>query len=146
MSLETWKNEFYPEDATEPHGALAAVEHSLRKWKGLRAVELEKHKLTRSYSQLRDSEGQDFYISSDTCALCVQFYDIESPQEDHLCSKCPLYIIRGDYPCDDCKTGSEKQSPYFAFTRDGSGNPEPMIAALEQAREYVKAQGYSPLA
>lgn len=44
MSLETWKQEFYPVSAEEAVvDAIAAVNHSIKKWEGLRPNTLANH-------------------------------------------------------------------------------------------------------
>lgn len=44
MSLQTWKDEFYPVPASEPIGGhKAQIEHSLRKWRGATKENTEKH-------------------------------------------------------------------------------------------------------
>ena len=60
MSLESWKNEFYPVSA----GALAAtpgvtdlqmVDHAIRKFEGLRLENLTKHDVKLSWCVVRGS-------------------------------------------------------------------------------------------
>ena len=44
MSLKTWKKEFYPISASRVRkDAIAAIEHSLRKWRGLTKDQMKRH-------------------------------------------------------------------------------------------------------
>lgn len=119
MSLKTWKEEFYPIDA----GYVSeedAVEHSLRKWIGLRKGNLDKHSVSNGY--LGVSDGDDYvYIDSSTCALCQRYFDDEAVNE---CASCPLFDLLGKR----CDNGDA--SPFVIWGE--CENPEPMIAALEQ--------------
>jgi hypothetical protein len=54
MSLNTWKIEFYPQEACEVEDQLEAAKHSLRKWGGLTTENLERHGLVK--------EGESRYI------------------------------------------------------------------------------------
>lgn len=123
MSIATWKEEFYPVDASKcPQDE--AVAHSLRKWKGLRPDALRAHGLAANYS-LRDAGGATFPVDVDTCALCKAHTD---------CDTCPLYKVRGGRPCDMATESEEENgqpSPFEAWQE--KSNPEPMIAALEAA-------------
>ena len=80
MSLETWKAEFYPIDATlvAPEDA---IQHALTKWIGLRPENLSKHDLTVHDCEISDAHG-NFPVDSRTCTLCV-------PNE-YSCNSCPI--------------------------------------------------------
>ena len=114
MSLETWKKEFYFVDARVVP-VEQAVQHSLRKWIGLRSENLEKHGLCIDGKRIYGDDGR-LFISESSCALCRYYI------EDYCC-QCPLYAVLGR-PCD-----SSSSSPYQQFVLNG--NPEPMIEALE---------------
>lgn len=121
MSLATWKAEFYPLEAGEcPKDQ--AVEHSLRKWKGLRAEALVRHDVTADCGQLK-LRAADGYLSTDcsSCALCAHFLP---------CKECPLARSRKGTPCDSRMPG-EHMSPFVSWRDEFT--PEPMIAALEAA-------------
>lgn len=131
MSLETWINEFYPQDAVEFRvdsslNDMDAIEHSIKKWEGLLQENLEKHCVVYRRNQNivtdMESSGAHIFISSGSCALCVVHYS--------KCSACPLGISYGK-PC-DCG----RNSPYrhFRATKD----PEPMINELKKALKYLK--------
>lgn len=80
MSQETWIAEFYPTAAADCPKELA-VEHSLRKWKGLTAEGMAKHGVT--------TEPLDPHAA--TCALCVHYFDEDADKdEDEPCAACPL--------------------------------------------------------
>lgn len=132
MSLETWKAEFYPETTVKAakRGDSAAVEHSLRKWEGLRPANLERHGMVTSEFGPRIFEQKNhlmkFGVAADTCALCQLHYEKE-------CCTCPLAKVRGDVPCDD-ETKDEVRSPWGEWTHNR--NPSPMIHWLTLAKEH----------
>lgn len=150
MSLRSWEAEFYPVSATDAaewfeHGDWSAydlVEHSLRKWRGLRQENLDKHGIGRlSAYTIGDPDtlhpATAFQVSASTCALCEAYdptEELDDTSEDYVtvCNECPLYLSRGNVSC-DTRTEHEKLSPFYAY---GSGNgPEAMIAALKKALE-----------
>lgn len=146
MSMETWKKEFYPIDAskTSENGALA---HSLRKWKGLTRASLKKHGLVKGSDYLNyivfqkdqineytcgvdgvdgvDSDNYEFKVTDETCALC-HHYRID----DLDCGKCPLLLANNNKPCDESMRYN-RSSPYESFLEHD--NPKPMIRLLEKA-------------
>ncbi|HVC31885.1 MAG TPA: hypothetical protein VNL16_00075 [Chloroflexota bacterium] len=123
MSLKTWREEFYP-TAAAAQTTNTAVAHSLLKWIGLRPENLAKHGLTATRSRLDGATGElSFFVTSNTCALCVLYFDADS---DDPCVTCPLSVSRGNVACD------EGDSPYEKFVE--GNNPEPMIAALKKLR------------
>lgn len=121
MSLATWKAEFYPVEAHKCPKE-QAVEHSLRKWRGMRADALARHDVTADCGKLklRAADGH-LCIDCSSCALC-EHYVFDG------CKKCPLARSRGGWACDS-RMPSEHLSP-FVYWRD-EFTPEPMIAALE---------------
>lgn len=111
MSLETWKEEFYPIPSDEVSES-QALAHSLRKWEGLKKENLEKHGVGATGGYV-----DELPIDSSTCALCHHHVDVG-------CATCPL-SVRGDeeiYTCD---------SEYRAWYR--TGDPEPMIERIKDA-------------
>lgn len=141
MSIETWKQEFYPVSAKEVEKEKAA-EHSFRKWEGARKENLEKHGLERATtttSSIRcvgDHLGDRFYFDGVSCSLCVHFYK-QGDGWDDGCENCPLCIVRGGVPCTGTAEG-ERVSPYDKFV--STSNPEPMISALKLAVEWQEKQ------
>jgi len=125
MSLETWKAEFYPIPAHEVP-VEDAVQHSLRKWRGLTKENLEKHGLVRRKNVIIESGVWRFGVESDSCSLCKHYL---SPFSN--CHHCPLANVLGGRCDEDQGDLDEVDSPYHEFTRNG--NPLPMIEALERA-------------
>jgi|GEM_PF-3278397 len=131
MSLTTWRKEFYPtfaQDATSEN----AIEHSIRKWVGLRSENLQKHNVTTNGSSLHDG-ANSLWIDASTCALCVVYYD-HSERTVSACSRCPLFRVRGNVACDKARPEEKpNREPYFLFT--ALRDPEPMIDWLKAAAE-----------
>lgn len=122
---EGWIAEFYPvpAHAVTANGSrtLSALAHSIRKWKGLRYANLAKYGLFKPPIEVR----------GETCALCEEFFN----EIIVSCKGCPLFELRG-VPCDedmeyDVGPGAEGRSPFFHY--HDTGDPEPMILALETA-------------
>lgn len=125
MSIKTWTNEFYPVEPSKRMTKLQAIEHSLRKWEGLRDSNLKKHGCVKNGRFIDDgSLGGYLAINGESCALCVKYYD-----EDKECEKCPLYKSLGNRACD----GLENE--YSQWYRNG--NPLPMIKALRKLHKEV---------
>lgn len=123
MSLESWKQEFYPVPApTVPKEQ--AVAHSLRKWEGLRQEGLGRHRISISGRAIIDENGR-FFINAGTCSLCHLYL------KGGNCTGCPLNDSRG-MSCD--KARYKEESIYHEFANNG--NPEPMIDALRKAQEW----------
>lgn len=124
MTLSTWKTEFYPTEASECSKE-DAIEHSLRKWRGLRKEALERHGAFIKYGDVR-SDGEFFVIGGSSCALCESFFT------ERACKACPLAMSRGGKPCDR-EMPNEAISPWHSWT--DRFDPEPMISALEKAQK-----------
>ena len=134
MSLKTWKAEFYPKPPRKRMTKREAIEHSLRKWKGLRGKALQRHKVAISVDAVIDARDLDLVvreqdcleIDMDSCALCAKYFNEEGysflSEEDSSCDKCPLAKLLGT-SCDN------RGGPYRTW-RD-TGDPEPMIRALK---------------
>ena len=122
MSLETWKQEFYSQPAADVKPELA-VDHSLQKWIGLRSGNLKKHGVAilaeGSVYDPKDPACR-INIDADSCALCIHFRG---------CPRCPLFAAL-NRSCD----GDDSVYLHWIRTR----NPEPMIAALQKAKENSK--------
>lgn len=132
MTLKSWCKEFMPKMPTKRLTKLQAIEHSLRKWKGLTKANLKKHDLSREHYWIEDGEKDSLLdIDADTCALCVKYYDDKADTFRDACLACPLFRTLGK-PCDHLKS-----SPY-AIWKD-TGNPNPMIRALEKTLEREMA-------
>lgn len=134
MSLSTWKKEFYRIPASQVSKRYA-LQHSLRKWIGLRPTNRKKHNVSLDKTELRLVNTPDlsrsrqgdcvdcFYMYSDSCSLCQHFDDNDA------CKDCPL-VKAGII---GCKFGD---SPYDKFIYDQS--VVPMIKALEKAQEWMR--------
>lgn len=132
MSLETWKQEFYPVGAGEaalvfdkdtPHGKLALIDHAIKKWEGLRPEALQEHGLASGPKAVWDTTGSgvELQIDASTCSLCTAY---GSPRD--RCARCPLK---------DC---SQEFSSWTGSARLGDGNPEPMLALLNRVRKEIR--------
>lgn len=125
MSLTTWIRAFYPLEAqhTPEHLAITA---SLRKWKGLLPAARKKHRVHVREGDLADNKDT-FHINSDSCALCVHYYDLASPD---TCTNCPLTIVRGGKSCCNARP-DETLAPWHRWIEDRT--PTPMIRWLRKA-------------
>ena len=144
MSLQSWKEEFYPMPASEVTPA-DALDHSLRKWEGLRLKNLQQHALQQDKRYLWDPVGEEsLKIDATTCALCKLYIDelyVDGETREAACERCPLAIVRGNVPCDQ-ETEEETEaspgpdySPYMRF--DEARDPEPMIMWLKRAKAHL---------
>ena len=153
MSIESWKEEFYPVSARkfrrDPTHAeqVEALGHSLRKWRGLQKEALYKHDLGVSSSGhiielISKGNRSMFAVNTSTCALCVQWYRVvKHPTHPANCKGCPLAEVRGGAPCDytDETADGDRSSPYLHWI--AAKDPEPMIKWLETALEaYEKPE------
>lgn len=125
MNLKDWLKEYYPQKVTKKLVKSMtwkqAVEHSLRKWRGLRKEVLKKYGLEKDRTEISDGKSY-IVINYKTCALCKKSSD---PRNDGVinCDLCPLPRVLGYNPCTD-------PGPYTKFGWDGDANP--MIRALEK--------------
>jgi hypothetical protein len=134
MSLETWKQEFYPVEAETATGSeLEATLHSLRKWLGLRKSNLTKHGLIAMHNSgyiIESSDNHEFGIDRISCALCKRHIG-----PDGLgCTPCVLFQIGSA-----CGT---KESPYQVW--GATGDVRPMIAALRRAVKKLHSEEKQP--
>lgn len=123
-TLAAWKAEFYPVEAKDV-AAEDALAHSLRKWKGLRKENLERHGVRCEGSYITDGQ-QSLYIDTTSCALCCQAGAMDGT--DHAAC---LGVKATGRRCD-----LRRASPWSAWRK--SHDPEPMIAWLEEAIEKSK--------
>lgn len=127
MSLATWKREFYRTLAHKVSKRYA-VQHSLKKWIGLKPSNRKKHNVSlydgklMNNSNITDEENDrdvDYLEIDDyTCALCQHF-------QSYDCEECPLVEVGA------CCTNDN--SPFDLFV--SSGRISPMIKALERAKK-----------
>lgn len=131
MSLNSWKQEFYQGRikvaAKDP---ITATQHSLKKWKGLKAKNLEKHALRPFFGDIENQKtGKEFSIDNSTCALCVHTQAISISRGD--CSRCPIVAATGA-KCDG------EGSPYGMWIKNN--DPKPMIQLLKATLKHLKAK------
>ena len=114
MSIETWDQEFYPRPASECPKE-EALDDVHRRWLGFRPEALKKHGLRMDGRVMCkiDGSGDKLCLEGAFCALCKHY----------RCAKCPLHLIASD-----CCNGD---GAYRTMVK--SGDPEPMIALIEQA-------------
>jgi hypothetical protein len=132
MSLETWKQEFYPEPADEC-SAERAVAHSILKWTGLLKENLKKHNVWRKLGEwnLTSINDERFTVASDSCALCYHYLE-PADEEETPCKRCPLYQVRDEVSCDNFKSG-EFYPPFGEWLHQDK--PEVMLDWLKQIKE-----------
>ncbi len=138
MSLDSWKAEFYAVEADPWNGStLEAIEHSLKKWRGLRRANMVRHNVFKEerIALIRDADTiQPLALGGNTCALCTLFYDASAIARrkslDDLpeCHLCPL-VKSGRASCE------QSLSPYMHWAK--SGDPEKMIADLKHAHNHA---------
>lgn len=138
MSLKTWKAEFYPVSASTAarKGKVAAIEHSIQKWKGLTKANMKKHKVKHDSYGVFDMKDEDAFMADehlaftdDTCALCKKYYHSSL---GITCGSCPLFQVVG------VSCGDGYGDPFSAFVDDG--NPQPMIRALTKALKRTQQE------
>lgn len=126
MGVMTWKKEFYSAIKGVKKG-IPAIEHSIKKWKGLSKENLAKHGLTLSpmhyfICKLDEANSWDadekLSVGCDNCALCrTSKYADGSFMK---CAVCPIQIHNGI-------------SCHSAFTKwMTTGNVKPMLKLLEK--------------
>lgn len=121
---KAWFAKYYPVQARLV-SKKDALDHSLRKWIGLRKKNLEKLGL----------KEPPIDVSDITCALCKHYADL-SP----ACKGCPLIKAGDGRRCDESKSEDE-DAPFFHY--HDSGDPEPMIRLIRKAikaRDAKKAR------
>ena len=134
MSLQTWIDEFYPQDARKVSilSDEEMLNHAIRKWSGLTQDNLEKHNVFKDGARIADLliAGEYFYITVETCALCEAY--LHDEDDDKRCKQCPLSKYRDGFPCDIAKH-DETYSPYTIWKK--TGNPAKMIKLLKDSKE-----------
>jgi len=144
MSLQTWKEEFYPINAQElaEGSELDAARHSLKKWEGLRQEALERHgvflrSVNPSVMAVTDPV-ESLSIDFSSCSLCQKY-----PSD---CDPCSLFIERGGVECDSERYDGDRYendepetiSPFKALTKHLT--PEPMIIWLQRTVDTLERQ------
>lgn len=142
MSAETWRAKYYPKPASafveegnpEFLDMKGALEHSLRKWEGLREGNMEEECVDAvSTGIYEDATGAVVVrVTMEYCALCLVAEHINGECNATMCGHCPIHKALG-MACDDLHSGDI--SPWHTFLH--SRDPEPMIDALIKARDFV---------
>jgi hypothetical protein len=136
-SAREWKQEYYPVPVyklPKKMTKLQMVEHSLRKWRGLRPEVLEQYDVqlavhTERMHRVVLGTGVKVEINARSCVLCDRFCRSHADP----CNRCPLQQTL-DNRCDGM--GSMfKVRPFQSWqVCSGTPDPEPMIRALERTR------------
>lgn len=133
MSLRSWKSEYYRSILKASKDTLLAIDHSIKKWEGLRPSALQKHNLTAPFDtkSLFSKRGDTkFKVSGKTCALCRMTQ--KETRGNVECSICPLYTLTKVH-CD------QFNGPWNVWVN--KRDPEPMLKALIRLKEvYTKKQ------
>jgi len=158
MSVETWKEEFYPKHAAAVEASpVKCTQHSLRKWRGLLQANLDAHEVQYTSRGIVDRvkpdqlPGQYFRVFTGfECALCL-FAEGEESSKERLYSypiteamdrELPDGVLMEDHLedqglCAYCPlfrangvSCDDDDSPYV---KAGYGDPTEMIEALELA-------------
>lgn len=139
MTIETWMDEFYPEEAQKATTSdQAAIQHSLRKWEGALPTNTEKHGVVYREREITD-EYDVLRFNSRTCALCERYPDSRSNFDGYECygsktqEACPIVRMLG-VPCDYDGTVAKDQSYWSA----SFNNPTLMIELLRRTKEFVE--------
>ena len=141
MSIQSWKKEFYPVDASKCRKSiLKALKHTLLKYTGTLKKNLKKHDIEKGKGsgRLFDCRGMSYGklgFGEDTCALC------NNPSDFPDCEKCVLY--ESGNGCLSENDGDWK-SPYHVFTIDN--DPMPMIRIVKKliVKEEKNAKNAKP--
>lgn len=129
MSGASWLKEFYPVSAKKSAKSnKVALEHALKKWRGLTKANLKRHGLERRNDMFgatlvehKNGKSKDILeIASDSCALCVRHMHTNN------CHGCP---IASRNALDKHEIGCEP--PYMQFVEHGRATP--MIKRIEKA-------------
>lgn len=120
MSLESWKAEFYPVEASKvKKDAMACIEHSIKKWEGLTKASIKKYGLSKGCQRIFHGH-ENFPLDSTTCALCHMSQNRERYVD---CRKCPISIARG----------SACNNEYAAFCDED--DVRPMLQLLRRTKK-----------
>lgn len=91
MSLQTWKEEFYPTNARSTEALNAPIEHSLRKWKGLTQENMDKHNVRISDRGHWIEDGHETLdLDSDSCSLCQMAILSRLFMPENMCEHCEI--------------------------------------------------------
>jgi len=139
MSLKTWLEEFYPITAAQAveKGETAALNHSIQKFKGLLASNLNRHNVKKVGASVVDhTDGGRFILTHEACTLCI-LHNV-TKYSSNGCYKCPLSTAHKDgnefaLKCSD--TGSLYDDITENNLNDVEAAVNNMISALEKIRD-----------
>ena len=118
MSIETWKAEFLSEVKEMPNKD--ALQHALKKWKGLKQKNLEKHGVNKPLGTGSIfTSDEELFVGSSTCVFCLMYADSDSGD----CYGCPIRVYRS------CGDGCVTQWRHWVYY----SNPDPMIRRIQLA-------------
>ena len=129
MSLESWKEEFYPVKASAKHSDVEAIKHAIQKWSGYSLENLKKHniELKNPVIIVDDNAQDDFTFSTDTCSLCRKYWLRD-------CRRCPLYLIG-----ESCLSWHLPDGSKSSYRKTlNSGDNSFILDALKKALIYVE--------
>jgi regulator of replication initiation timing len=133
MSLDTWKEEFYPVPAKDLVDAklyqsdkehdLTLINHALKKWQGVVEENLVKHEVVFRHGLVHKYNDYDNFLRFDTesCSLCQVYYSENDGNE--YCPNCPIV-----------KVTKETCIPAYRKAREAR-NIEPMLDILSDVKE-----------
>lgn len=126
MGLKQWRRKFCPQLNFKDMTPVQAVQHALRKWRGLCKENLRKYGMVRRGKVIWDKEDGKFAITTETCSLCYFWYGKDD------CNDCPLARVNEEIPC------CAENGAYSEWLE--SGHTKPIIRGLENALKLVKAE------
>ena len=110
MSLKSWKAEFYPKAPSKRMSAKDAIAHSIRKWTGVSKANCRKHQVVYENHWVAE-QGDDLLgmlFASESCALCVKYFDSSFLTPISACVVCPIVKVTGD-TCNNAWFNSDRQ-------------------------------------
>jgi hypothetical protein len=134
MSLESWKEEFYPVSANNLVANLKSfmseneintklMYYSLLKWRnGTTKEALRKHDVIYENGIIKDKENKILSFASDSCAFCKKYCG---------CSGCPIFNFLGH----SCDTLSSKYG--LNFYVEAKSNPKFMVNLLTKVKKVL---------
>lgn len=129
MGLRTWKAKYYPCDAEQAAGSWEeAIDHSIRKWKGLNRFTLFLHGLEQ-FGAAIVRKGECMETDAQRCALCRRAARSTGFVN---CDRCILAKLRKD-PHERCS------DEYLIWVN--TGNTLPMLRLLRKAKKYLSLSG-----
>ena len=135
MSLKSWQQEFYSQEASSlvNESDEDCLIHSIKKWTGALPENLEKHEVIyRDHNLLAlVTDMKSVSFSGLTCALCQKYSDSSPDEDDFDCyhegidEYCPIVRVTGA-TCSDAYD-------------EGRHDVKPMIALLLDVQEKLKS-------